>query len=223
MWRFGPHESDRNAGFTSGADGVAHVHLAPPSEGGVMAEVTGPDHLPAQLTLPYEVVNALASAKPFQPYKGPPLSITVDLFAGPRPTAELVLPPGFRGLVKAEIRVNAEGQWPAGQRAFRYTVPADGVVRVVGPAVFGQGIGPDFTARLADGTQLPKDAKAEEVALRWIRRDGNEVYFAVGTSVDETAARRALGATQVDTTPPPKPSSQASTGGGRHGGRGGRR
>jgi hypothetical protein len=222
MWRYGSHEKERDVSFTTGADGVAHVRLAPPDEGGVFASVSSPNCLPVQVNLPQDISDALTSAKPFHPYSGPPLSITVDVFAGPRPTVELVLPSGFRGLVKAKVCVNAEGQWTPGQRAFSYKVPADGVVRVEGPPVFGQATGPDFVAKFADDTPLPKDGKGDVVALRWIRREGNEVCFAVGTITDETNARRSLG-DLIDNTPNSKPSERpANSGGGRRGGMGGR-
>lgn len=221
LWRFGPHSEERDQSVTTG--GTAAARVAPPDEGGVMIEVTAPGHLSVQTTLPRDVTDALASAKPFHPYKGPPLAVTLDVFAGPRPTAELVLPVGFRGLVKAEIHPTADRPWPVGQRAFSYPVPANGVVRLDGPPVFGQGIGPDIVAKFADGTALPTDAKNTEVALRWLRRDGTDVYFAVGTNVDADAARRALGGPDADhsQSAPPKDGQGGRRGGG-GGGRGGR-
>jgi hypothetical protein len=225
LWRFGSHESDREAGYDTGADGVAQARIGSPDQGGVMMEVTAPNCLPKQVTLPHEVAEALATARPFQPYKGPPLSVDVEVFAGPRPRVELVLPPGYRGVVKAEVRVAQSGQWPAGQRAFSYTVPADGVVRAEGPAVFGHGYGPQVVAKFADGAPCPNEPKGEEVGLRLLRRDGNDLYFAVGTRADEAAARRVVGSGGVDNTPAPAPSSRGGGGGGggRHGGgRGGR-
>ncbi|VTS02688.1 unnamed protein product [Gemmata massiliana] len=219
VWRFGSHSEERDQTITAGADGIAHTRLAPPDEGGVMVEVTAPNHLPTQTTLPHDVVDALASTKRFHPYTGPPLEVTIDVFAGPRPTAELVLPVGFRGTIKAEIRVRADGSWPAGQRAFSYTVPENGVVRVEGPAVFGLGSGPDIVAKFADGTPLPKEAKNEEIALRWVRREGTDVSFVVGTSADLDAIRRTLGGGESERSQRASPSGQ---GGGRRGGGGGR-
>jgi hypothetical protein len=225
LWRFGAHESDRESAFTAGPDGVAHARLAPPDVGGVMVEVTGPNCLSAQVPLPRAVADALATAKPLQPYKGPPLSVDVDVFAGPRPKVELVLPPGYRGVVKAEVRVSESRPWPAGQRLFSYTVPAGGAVRVDGPAVFGHGYGPEVVAKFLNGAPCPSEPKGDEVGLRWIRRDGSDIYFAVGTRADESAARRALGALVADNTggseSRDRPGGRGS-GGGRRGGMGGR-
>lgn len=224
LWRFGPHADERDQGITTGADGVAQAHLAPPDEGGVMVEVSAPGYLPAQAALPHDVAAALASAKPLQPYKGPPLNVTMEMFAGPRPVVELIVPVGFRGMVKAEIRVQTEGPWPPGQRTFTYKVPRDGVVRVDGPAVFGQSAGPDIIAKYADGTVLPKDAKNSETAFRWVRRDGTDTYFAVGSLGDADVVRRSLGNLN-DSGLQAKDSSdnRPSGGGGRRGGGGGRR
>jgi hypothetical protein len=225
LWRYGSHESDREANFVTAADGVAHARIGSPDHGGVMVEVAGPTCLTTQLTLPREVADALATAKPLQPYKGPPLSVDVEVFAGPRPKVELVLPPGYRGVVKAEVRVSQSGQWPAGQRQFSCTVPANGVVRVEGPAVFGHGYGPEVVAKFLNGASCPNEPKDDEVGLRWIRRDGNDIYFAVGTRADEAAARRAVGSGGVDNTPRSASGGRSGGGGGggRHGGgRGGR-
>jgi uncharacterized membrane protein YgcG len=222
LWRFGPHADERDQGITAGADGVAQAHLAPPDEGGVMVEVSAPGYLSAQTALPQDVTNALASAKPFHPYKGPPLVVMTEMFAGPRPVVELVVPVGYRGMVKAEIRAQADGPWPPGQRAFTYTVPAGGVVRVDGPAVFGNTAVPEVIAKYADGTPLPKDAKNGEVAFRWVRRDGNDIYFAVGTAGDADAVRRTLGNIS-DSAPPSRSGDKQGGGGGRGGGGGGGR
>ena len=220
LWRFGPHADERDQGITAGADGIAHAHLAPPDEGGVMVEVSAPGYLSSQTTLPSDIANALASAKPLHPYKGPPLAFTMEMFAGPRPVVELIVPAGYRGMVKAEIRARGDGPWPPGQRAFTYTVPATGgVVHVDGPLVFGQEPGPEVIAKFADGTPLPMDAKNGEVAFRWVRRNGNDIYFAVGTLGDADAVRRTLG--NISDSAPPSKSSDKGGGGGGRGGRGG--
>ncbi|MBN9118770.1 MAG: hypothetical protein J0I06_06360 [Planctomycetes bacterium] len=226
LWRFGPHAEERETGLTTGADGNATTRLAPPDEGGVMVEVTAPNHLTAQTTLPRDVVDALASAKAFHPYTGPPLVATVDVFSGPRPTVELVVPNGFRGLIKAEVRVQADRPWPAGQRTFSYTVPPDGVVRADGPAVFGLSAGPEIVAKFADGTPLATEAKPEDVAFRWLRRDGTTVFYAVGTLAEANAARAAMGvggdsAYSSGGSDKPKGGGGGRRGGGGMGGRGG--
>jgi uncharacterized membrane protein YgcG len=221
VWRFGSHADERDQSFTTGSDGSATAHLAPPDEGGVMVEVVAPGHLSTQITLAREVVDALASAKPLHPYKGPPLGVTVDMYAGPRPTAELVVPVGFRGLVKAEVRVPPNGAWPPGQRLFSYTLPASGVVDVSGPPVFALGPGPDFVAKFADGTALPLNPpKGDDVGFRWLRRDGTTVYYAVGTAADAVAARSAIGHGSDYSEGPAKSGQSGGHGGG--GGGGGR-
>jgi len=230
--RFGKHSSDRDVVFTSEADGAAHTRLPQLDASGVMVEIDAPGYLSKQTTLPRDIADALMEAKPFHPYKGPALAVSVDVFAGPRPTVELVLPTGYRGLVKAEVRVRQDQQWSAGQRVFSYAVAPNSVIqtggiqRVVvqadGPSVFGQGVGPDIVAKYADGRQLPKEAKGEDIGFRWIRRDGNDVYFVIGTNTDVTMASRMLGVS--DPSPnhdDAKKKQSAGGGGGRHGGMGG--
>ncbi len=225
LWRFGSHAEDREQSYTTGADGDAVAHLAPPDEGGVMVGVTSPDYLTNQTTLPNELVDALSSAKPFHPYKGAPLVFTFDVYKGPRPTAELVIPTGFRGLIKAEVRVVPNGSWPAGQRVFSYTVPPTGVVDVSGPQIFNlAGVGPDFVAKLEDGTLLPKNPpKGEDVGLRWVIRKGpTTYYYVVGTAADLAAQRSVLGHDSSYSEGETKKSSGRGGGGGGGGGMGGR-
>ena len=229
LWRFGSHSEEHDQKFTTGPDGTATPRVAPPDDGGVMVDVTVPGYLPiAPISLPHDVVDALSSAKPFHPYKGPPLSITVETFAGPRPKAELVIPSSYRGLVKAEIRPRADGPWPARQREFTYTLPPDsnGVIRLDGPMVFGLPSGPEIVAKFADGRPIPTppDVKNADVAFRWVRKNGSDLYFVVGTSVDAETARRQLGANDIDSGPAPKKSDGGGggRGGGGRGGRGGR-
>ncbi|QJW96283.1 hypothetical protein [Frigoriglobus tundricola] len=225
LWRFGSHSEEHDQKFTTGPDGTATPHVAPPDEGGVMVEVNAAGYLPSHSPLPQDVTDALASAKRFHPYKGPPLSVTVEAFAGPRPKAELIIPSSYRGIVKAEIRGRADGPWQAGQRAFTYTLPpgSNGVIRLDGPMVFDLPSGPEIVAKFSNGSPIPSDAKNTEVAFRWIRRNGNDVYFVVGTSVDAETARRQLGANDIESGPPPKKSDGGGgRGGGHGGGRGGR-
>src|SRR5262245_21316964 len=80
LWRFGSHASDRDRDATTGTDGSARPRVAPPDEGGVMLEVSAPNHLTTQTPIPQDVADALASARPLHPYAGPPLSVTVDVF-----------------------------------------------------------------------------------------------------------------------------------------------
>lgn len=229
--RFGKHSSDRDVVFTSEADGTAHTRLPQLDAAGVMVEIEAPGYLSKQTTLPRDIADALMEAKPFHPYKGPALAVSVDVFAGPRPTAELVLPTGYRGLVKAEIRVNPDQQWTAGQRAYSYAIAPNSVIQVGGaqkivvqidgPPVFGQGVGPDIVAKYADGRQLPKEAKGEDIGFRWIRRDGNDVYFVVGNNTDLTMAGRMLGVSDQNSNQDNSKKKQGGGGGGRQGGMGG--
>jgi hypothetical protein len=190
LWRFGTHAADRDQSFTTASDGNALAHLGPPDDNGVMVEVIGPGHLSTQKAVPNDVVQALASATFFHPYKGPPLAVTVEVYAGPRPTAELVVPDGFRGLIKADVRVLPNGSWPPGQRTFTYTVPSSGAVDVSGPPLFALGAGPEIVARFASGAPLPKDPpKGEEVGFRWLRHEGSVMYYVVGTAADFAEAR----------------------------------
>jgi hypothetical protein len=144
----------------------------------------------------------------------------IELYAGPRPTVEFQLPTGFRGSLSARLKVvDAAGQ--PGQRVFIVPVgPADSV-DVTGPAVLKHGSGPTFKARLADGTELPQQPTPDQVALRWLKVDGDTHQFIVGTHADWEAAQ---GPTRGEPGARPSKGMGGGKGGGGgrgHGGRGG--
>jgi hypothetical protein len=139
----------------------------------------------------------------------------LELYAEPRPTVELIVPTGYHGLVKAEIQVQDDLIYPAGQRCFRYAVPASGVVPVTVPPLLRMVFPPDFHARYADGTALTNEAKGAEIGFWWVNREGNIQCFLVGTLSEYDAVRRSY------RDEPGK--RQASGGSGKGGGRGGGR
>ncbi|HJZ59297.1 MAG TPA: carboxypeptidase-like regulatory domain-containing protein [Gemmataceae bacterium] len=198
--------SDQTAAGTTGPDGVARIAAKPPGETGVLAEV----HAPGYLTGGKDVTGL------FTHPHSPAEPAVVEVFAGPRPGVELVLPAGYRGLVRAEVRVRDDA--PPGGREFSFVVPASGVVEVTGPAILEQPPGPEYRARYADGTTLSGAAPDEAVGFRWLWAEGRDEVFVVGTKADWAEARKALG---HDPGPGSRPDSGGAPTGGR--GRGGRR
>ncbi len=151
-------QPSRDSSATTGADGVARLRPAPAGDAATVAQELPADRGPA--------------------------GIVMELYAGPRPTVDLVVPTGFRGLVKAEVRVRDDAPVPADRRSFCYPVPPSGEVEVIGPPVLRHLLPPDFTARYADGPPLAREAKDSEVGFRWVRTTGSTEYFIVGTQAD---------------------------------------
>ncbi len=86
------------------ADGIARLQAAPAGPGGVLLTVCAGEYLTEPQTLSVESVRALKPAGWFEKVEQRPPQLTVELYAGPRPTVELVLPAGFRGLVTATVK-----------------------------------------------------------------------------------------------------------------------
>ena len=111
------------------------------------------------------------------------------MYAEPRPTVELIVPNGYRGVIKAEVQVQEETPGPPHQRSFSYAVPASGIVQVPGPPLFGHLAPADFCRRYADGTALSRDAKEPEPGFWWLTYDGQYQHFLVGMRSEFDALR----------------------------------
>src|SRR5580704_490058 len=88
----------------SADDGIARLRAAPYGTG-ILMEVTAPGRLSEHKDLSADAVGAIEPAGWFESTDRRPASQVIELYAEPRPTVELVVPAGYRGLVRAEIRV----------------------------------------------------------------------------------------------------------------------
>lgn len=197
----------------TGANGIARLQVAPEGAGGVLLTVRAADYLTEQKTLPLESVKSLRPAGWFENAEDRPPQMTIELYAGPRPTIELVLPAGYRGLVNATVQPGTD---PAvRQRSFRYIVGSDGKVLVTGPTVLSRAMARDFQAVFADGLRLVRVGTGPEIGFWTVKSDEHSFTFLAGTRAEYEAMRRA----EFEHAAPPGQSS--GKGGGRRGSRGG--
>ena len=118
------------------------------------------------------------------------MSIVVELFAGPTPTVELIVPSGYHGLIKAELHVEEHAACTPGQRSSRVAVPASGAVEVTGPPLLKRVCGPDFHARYAESPTVLGEPTYTEVGFRSLKDEQGCYYFVVGTQSEYDAVRR---------------------------------
>jgi hypothetical protein len=163
---------------TTGADGVALLRAAPYGDTGVVVGAAAKGYMPEEQFLS---IKALEEAGPAR--------VILAVYSGPRPTVELVLPMGYRGVVHADVHIDEEAPCPRGQRCFRFEVPPSGVVQVSGPALLRRVDSPDFRARYTDGPPLTREAKDDEVGLWGLKSQGNRYTFLVGTHSQYTIYR----------------------------------
>jgi hypothetical protein len=168
---------------TTGADGIARLRAAPYKDSGFLVETTAKGYLFEELSLPPELVRP--------PAKGDDpgdVRVVVELFAEPSPAIELVVPAGYRGVVKADVQIQADAVYPPGQRVFRYEVSASGAVVVNGPPLLRRVTPAGFRARYVDGSALGQPTDGT-VGFRWLRHDGDVHFFVVGTQLEYNSIR----------------------------------
>jgi len=197
----------------TGEDGLARLRAAPYGDAGIAVDVTAGGYMSAEKTLPVAAVQALEPAHLFEAVERRPVSLVVELYAEPHPVIELVLPAGYRGVVKAEVLVQEDAANAPGQRLFSGVMAPSGVVQVIGPPLLRCLLIGDIRARFADGTPVSPQPKDREVGLWWINSESVARYaFFVGTRGEYDSFRllsRVEGGEE-----------KRSSGGGKSGGRG---
>jgi hypothetical protein len=188
-----PTTHDSLAPFASsgltGDDGIARLRAAPFGYA-LLITATASGYLAENQELPVATVQKIQPSSWFEAAERRPTSFIVDMYAQPAFSVELVLPSGYRGLVRAQVQTAEGTSFPAGQRCFRFDVPASGVVQVSGPAPLGRLSAPDFRARFEGGPLLGEKMDVVTTGFRWLTREGNDHLFVVGTINDYEVFRR---------------------------------
>jgi len=170
-------------GFTQ-ADGITRVRAEPAGELGLQVQAIAQGYLPEKVDLAADALKT--STPPAASAKGQARSpeVVVEMYAEPAFSVELVLPPGYRGLVKAEVQLQDKLPLTARQRCYRFPVSASGEVQVRGPSLLRRVPVADFRARYANGPLLGTRMDAEKIGFHWLKGAGNQHYFVAGTQLD---------------------------------------
>jgi hypothetical protein len=200
----------------TGSDGIALVQAAPCDNGTIVVNVSADGYLFEEKNLPADVANAIQQASFIELGDRKHVSLVVEMYAEPSPAVELVIPEGYRGVVKADIQIREDAVCPVGQRCFRYEVSPSGEVQVTGPVLLRRVFAPDFHAKFADGAPLSPNPKGAELGFWPLRNEGSVQFFWVGTQNEYNNLRRSH---QTAGTGPSR-SSGGKSGGGHRGHRG---
>ncbi len=173
----------RSAAFTQ-TNGIAELQTEPGGEHGFQVQAVAQGYLPETIDVPANVVKKAASPSAARGAEPRSADVTVEVYAAPDFSVELVLPPGYRGLVKAEVQIQDNVTLPKGQRCFRFPVTASGTVLVRGPSLLERVSVRDFQARYGDGPHLGTTMDAEKVGFRWLKGAGSQHIFVVGNQMD---------------------------------------
>jgi hypothetical protein len=203
---------------TTGADGIARVRAAPFGDAGILVDVTAKGYMNEQKFLTVDQVGAIDKAHWFEDVNRRPPCLTVVMYHEPRPTIELVVPAGYRGIVKARIQVQEDAVLPPGQRLFSYPVPPSGELIMKGPTLFRHVILPDMRIKFADNTPVSRQAQDSMLGYWWLKSESNYNHFLVGAASDFDDYRRSLQSRRV--VPNDIPGGRQVDGKGRHKGRG---
>jgi hypothetical protein len=181
------YRAPAEASGKTGADGATVLHAAPTDEGLAM-EATAPGYLYEQKSLNADAVPAPKAFLPFgapAPHVAP---LVIELYALPGPTIELVLPLGYRGVVRVAVEPRDNVPCPPGLRRFRYEVPPSGEVQAIGPALLRRT--PEIVASYANGVSLSPQVRDGEIGFLWVNSDGACEVYVVGTPIERDSLRR---------------------------------
>jgi hypothetical protein len=177
---------------TTREDGRVELRAAPYGDLGIRVEASADGYLYEQKSLASDAVEAIEPASFFGKAEPRPVNLVVEMFAGPSPTVELVVPTGYHGPIRAEVQIRDDAACPPGQRCFSYPVSPSGAVVVTGRPLLRRVVAPDYHARYADGTPLNREAPDGEVRFTWAHAEGRYQYFFVGTRLEFDNFRRGV-------------------------------
>ncbi|MHB1427018.1 MAG: hypothetical protein ACYC3I_28005 [Gemmataceae bacterium] len=179
----------RSVSFTQ-VDGIAQLHTEPSGEHGFQVQAVAQGYQRVMIDVPADARKNKASLPPSQKAAPHPVKVTVDVYTAPDFSVEFVLPPGYRGLIKAEVRIQDNLALPKGQRCFRFPVSASGDVLVQVPSLLRSVPPQEFQARYGDGPLLGATLDAEKVGFRWLKGVGSQHLYVAGNQVDYERVHR---------------------------------
>lgn len=181
-----------NSSAKTGADGVVRLRAAPYGPIGVLMETSAQGYQPESLEIAQATLRELPPELLVQDTGQRQPDFTVELYAEPRFTAEFILPPGYRGLIRTQIQIDNKVAAVPGERCFRFLVPREGALVVKGPPALKRVAAAEFRARYEGGALLPGKMDLLTVGFHWLKHEGSFDYFVVGTKSEFDRARRGL-------------------------------
>jgi len=215
-----PAMKDYDPWAPSGKNGIVRLKAEPNGKHPVLIEAKAKGYQDDGIPLSDAALDKIESPGMFEDSDKRPAQFTIALYSGEPFKVQLVVPVGYRGIVKAELELKDNIPLPLGQRLFRCEVAASGVAQLIGPAVL-RNISPErFCAVYKDGSPLDARMDGTKVGFRWLKHEGNFEWYVVGTQKDYDNFRQQF-VPELE-TPRSEPTSSKGSGGGGRGGRGGR-
>ena len=83
------------------ADGIARLQASPNEDAGMTVEANARGYMFTEVSVPIETVRELKPVSHVHTQVPPPASVVLELYAEPHPSVELIVPNGYRGIVRA--------------------------------------------------------------------------------------------------------------------------
>lgn len=198
---------------TTGADGIARPNATPYGRAGILVEARRDGYLSEQKFLSVHEVEAIEPVGWFEDVRGRRVNYVMEMFAGPAPAIELVVPSEFRGQIKVKVETKDDIPSASNQRTFRFAVPESGEVVAAGPAVLRHLAPGGIHVLFENGTPISAWAKDSALGYWLLKSEGTTYWLLVGTQQDFNANRLSLRSSERG----------PGHGGGGSGGKGGRR
>jgi hypothetical protein len=169
-------------------DGIARLRIGSIGKEGIQLQAVASGYMPSEVDVKAGDVERIEPAHLLELTDERPPCFVVEVYSEPPFTVELVVPAGYRGLVKAEVQAEEKAfPGPPGQRCLHFVVEESGDVQVRGPSCLRRIAGMDFHASYSDGTPLREEREAQKVGFRWVKTEGKVHYFVVGTQAEYEA------------------------------------
>ena len=166
------------------ADGIARLRAESGGQYGVEVQAVAAGYLPEKVKVSADDFKKIKSIPASPTNEQRPADAIVEAYAEPGFSVELVIPPGYRGLIEAEIDLQDNVPIQLGQRCFPFSVPASAIVQIKGPALLMRVAPADYRGRYVGGPLLTMAMDAEKVGFRWLKGAGKKHYFVIGTQID---------------------------------------
>lgn len=205
----------------TGTDGVARLSARPNGKDSLLIEASAKGYRHENQVVSDSAIEEIEPAGFFQSYDGRAANFVLEMYADPPFAVELTIPRDFRGLVRAKIQIREDLPHQTGQRTFQFSAGASGVAYVVGPPQLRRVPPASFAARYDDGALLGNNMDATRVGFRWIKHEGTDEVYVVGTQSEYEAFRHQLFPDDPSapmTSSPQKSRSGRGGGGGHRGG-----
>jgi hypothetical protein len=172
------------------ADGTAHLVAAPHGFPGTSLRAEADGYLWEERQVQASEICQVSLLNWFWMPERRPVTFVLD--ASPQWSAwvELIVPDGYRGVIKVEVERLAEDRNAPARRRFHFQVPPSGILKVSGPSLLGQP-GSHYVARYAGGPPIECFPTADDaVGLRYVGSYMSDLFFVIGTAADAESSYR---------------------------------